>query len=144
MQTFAEFVAESFHSEVSLNWNQTRPHLVTATFAVDGIKVVVTFEQRQESPAWDVVFEVAHSDSIATVHSSFEIFDGVLQAVTQFVEVRQPHLLVLAIKPTSPTRDKLANIYRTYLRRESATLETLGYQLDSSQPCGPTLRRALS
>jgi len=140
MQTFAEFVAESFHSEVCLNWNLTRISLVTATFAVDGIKVVVTFEQRQDSPAWYVVFEVEQSDSTATAHSSFEIFNGVLQAVTEFVEVRQPDLLVFATK-----KDKLANIYQTYLRRESATLETLGYQLEGPQRVDPyiefTLRR---
>jgi hypothetical protein len=142
MQTFAEFVAESFHSEVSLNWDLARINLVTATFAVDEIKVVVTFEQRKDSPAWYVVFEVEQSDSTATatVHSSFEILDGVLQAVTEFVGVRQPELLVFATK-----KDKLANIYRTYLRRESATLETLGYQLEGPQRVDPymqfTLRR---
>ncbi len=142
MQTFAEFVAESFHSEVGLNWNLTRKNLVTATFAVDGITVAVTFEQRQDSPAWYVVFEVEQSDNsaTATVHSSFEILDGVLQAVTEFVGVRQPDLLVFATK-----KDKLANIYRTYLRRESTTLETLGYQLEGPQRVDPylefTLRR---
>jgi hypothetical protein len=142
METFAEFVAESFHSEVCLNWNLTRISLVTATFAVDGIKVVVTFEQRQDSPAWYVVFEVEQSDATVTaaVHASFEILDGVLQAVTEFVEVRQPDLLVFATK-----KDKLANIYQTYLRRESATLETLGYQLEGPQRVDPyiefTLRR---
>jgi hypothetical protein len=140
MQTFAEFVAESFHSEVGLTWNLTRNNLVTATFEVDGIEVVVTFERKQDSPAWYVVFEVGQSDSTATAHSSFEMFNGVLQAVIEFVEVRQPDMLVFATK-----KDKLANIYRTYLRREAATLEKLGYQLEGPQRVDPytefTLRR---
>jgi hypothetical protein len=139
MQSFAEFVAESFRYEVSLNWNLTRTSLVTATFAVDWIKVMVTFEQRQDSPAWYTAFDVEQNDTTATVHSSFEIFNGVLQAATEFVGVRQRELLVFATE-----NDRLAKIYRTYLRRESAPLETLGYQLEYSQHGDLTLRRALS
>jgi len=43
----------------------------------------------------------------------------------QFIEGRGPETLVFATK-----RDELAGIYRTYLRRESATLEKLGYRLE--------------
>jgi hypothetical protein len=99
---------------------------------VDGIKVIVTFEQRDPNSSWHVVFEVDNTDSTATVHSSFEIFNGVFQAVEEFVEVREPDTLVFATK-----RDKLAGIYQTYLRKESATLERLGYALDGPHRVDP-------
>ena len=42
-------------------------------------------------------------------------------------------------------RDKLAGIYQTYLRKESATLEKLGYKLEGPDRVDPyvefTLRR---
>ena len=138
MQTFAEFIAESFHSEVKLNWNLAGSNHVTATFAVDEIKVVVSFEQREHRGPWHVVFEVEQSDSTAAVHSSFEIFNGVLQAVTEFVRVREPDVLVFVTK-----KDKLANIYQTYLRRESATLAKFGYTLEAPHRVDPFMEFVL-
>jgi hypothetical protein len=138
MPTFAEFVAESFHSEANLNWNLAGSNYVTATFAVDEINVVVSFEQREHNGPWHVVFEVEQSDSTAAVHSSFEIFNGVLQAVTEFVQVREPDIVVFATK-----KDKLANIYQTYLRRESATLEKLGYTLEGPHRVDPFMEFVL-
>jgi hypothetical protein len=132
MQTFAEFIAESFHSEAKLNWNLAGSKHVTATFTVDEIKVVVSFEQRERNGPWHLVFEVKQGDSTAAVHSSFEIFNGVLQAVTEFMQVREPDVLVFVTK-----KDKLANIYQTYLRRESATLEKLGYTLEGPHRVDP-------
>jgi hypothetical protein len=49
----------------------------------------------------------------------------VFQAVEEFRDVREPQGVVFATK-----RDKLAGIYQTYLRKESATLEKLGYKLE--------------
>ena len=73
-------------------------------------------------------------------YSAFSIFNGVFQAVREFVGVREPDTLVFATK-----RDELASIYQTYLRRESATLEELGYQLEGPNRVEPyvefTLRR---
>ena len=132
MQTFAEFIAESFHSEAKLNWNLARSNHVTATFTVDEIKVVVSFEQREHNGPWHVVFEVEQGDNTAAVHSSFEIFNGVLEAITEFVQVREPDVLVFATK-----KDKLANIYQTYLRRESATLKKFGYALEGPHRVDP-------
>ena len=132
MQTFSEFMAESLHSEAKLNWNLEDGDHVTATFAVDEIKVVVSFEQREHNGPWHVIFEVEPSDSTAAVHSSFEIFNGVFQAVEEFIEVREPETLVFATK-----RDKLAGIYQTYLRKESATLEKLGYKLEGPHRVDP-------
>ena len=140
MATFAEFIAESLHSEVDLIWNLSRVDHVTATFAVDGTTVVVSFERKQESSAWYAAFEVERGELTGVAQSSFEIFNGVLHAVTEFVEVRQPDLLVFASK-----NERLANIYQTYLRRESATLDKLGYVLEGPQRVDPfvefTLRR---
>jgi hypothetical protein len=85
----------------------------------------VSFEQREPNGPWHVVFEVDQSNVTAAVHSAFEIFNGVFQAVEEFLDVREPHEVVFATK-----RDKLAGIYQTYLRKESPTLEKLGYKLE--------------
>jgi hypothetical protein len=47
---------------------------------------------------WHVIFEVDRSDSTAAVHSSSEIFNGVVQAVEEFIEVREPESMVFATK----------------------------------------------
>ena len=99
MQTFAEFMAESF------------------------LKVTVSFERRAADGPWHVVFEVEQGESTEVAHSAFEIFNGVFQFVEEFVGVREPEIVVFATK-----RDKLAGIYQTYLRKESATLRELGYR----------------
>ncbi len=140
MQTFTEFMAESFNSHAKLVWDYPRRSHATATFSVDGIKVTVSFEQREATGPWHVVFEVDQSDSTAAVHSAFEIFNGVFQAVEEFIDVREPETVVFATK-----RDKLAGIYQTYLRKESATLEKLGYKLEGPHRVDPyvefTLKR---
>jgi hypothetical protein len=125
MQTFAEYMAESFNSKAALVWDYPRRSHATATFGVDGIKVIVSFEQKDVTGPWHVVFEVDQSDSTGAVHSSFEIFNGVFQAVEEFIEVREPETVVFATK-----RDKLAGIYQTYLRKESSKLDKLGYRLE--------------
>jgi hypothetical protein len=103
------------------------------------MKVVVSFEQREHDGSWHVVFEVSEqSDTTTAVHSSFEIFNGVLQSVIEFVQVREPGVLVFATK-----KDKLANIYQTYLRRESATLEKLGYKLEGPHRVDPFMEFVL-
>jgi hypothetical protein len=71
-------------------------------------------------------------------YSAFAIFNGVFQAVREFVEVRQPDALVFATK-----RDELAGIYQTDLRRESATLEELGYELEGPHRAEPYLEFTL-
>ena len=125
MQRFAEFMAESFHSSARLTWDYPRRSYATAKFSVDDIKVLVSFEQKEADGPWHVAFEVDKNDTTAAVHSAFEIFNGVFQAVEEFAEVREPETLVFATK-----RDKLAGIYQTYLRKESPTLERLGYDLE--------------
>jgi hypothetical protein len=132
MQTFAEYMAESFNSNARLVWDYPRRSHASAAFGVDGIKVIVSFEQRDTDGPWHVVFEVDQSDSTAAVHSSFEIFNGVFQAVEEFIEVREPETMVFATK-----RDKLAGIYQTYLRKESSKLDKLGYRLEGPYRVDP-------
>jgi hypothetical protein len=138
MQTFAEFMAESFDSNANLFWDYPRRSQATAKFIVDRIKVIVSFEQRDTNGPWHVVFEVDQGDSTAAVHSSFEIFNGVFQAVEEFIEVRAPETVVFATK-----RDKLAGIYQTYLRKESPTLEKLGYELEGPHRVDPYMEFVL-
>jgi hypothetical protein len=125
MQTFAEFMAESYRSNVPLTWNLAGSMQASAWFTVDAVKVVVSFEQREAKGAWHVLFEVDKGDRTEVAHSAFAIFNGVFQAVEEFVEVREPETVVFATK-----RGELAGIYQTYLRRESETLERLGYRLE--------------
>lgn len=96
-----------------------------ASFTVDSVKTTVAFEPRGTGGPWHVTFEVAKGDSTEIAHSAFAIFNGVFQAVAEFIEVREPETLVFATK-----RDELANIYQTYLRKWSARIEELGYRLD--------------
>jgi len=72
------------------------------------------------------------------VQSSFEIFNGVFQAVEEFIEVREPERMVFATK-----RDKLAGIYQTYLRKESSKLEDVGYRLEGPYRIDPYMEFVL-
>jgi hypothetical protein len=121
MQTFAEYMAESFNSNAKLVWDYPRHSHATATFGVDGIQVIVSFEQREATGPWHVVFEVDQSDSTAAVHSSFEIFNGVFQAVEEFIEVREPETMVFATK-----RDKLAGKAWLQARRPASSRSIYG------------------
>jgi hypothetical protein len=122
---FAEFMAESYRSNVLLTWNLASQRCATASFVVDSVKVVVSFVQRDANEPWHVAFEVDKGERTEIAHTAFALFNGVFQAVEDFVGVREPETLVFATK-----KDSLVGIYQTYLRRESATLESLGYRLD--------------
>jgi hypothetical protein len=65
-------------------------------------------------------------------YAAFSIFNGVFQAVREFVGVRELDTLVFATK-----RDGLASIYQTYLQRESPTLAQLGYHLEGPNRVEP-------
>lgn len=129
---FAEFMAESYRSNVLLTWNLASQWRATASFTVDSVKVVVSFEQREANGPWHVVFEVDKGERTEIAHTAFALFNGVFQAVEEFVGVREPETVVFATK-----RDSLAGIYQTYLRRESATLEKHGYRLEGPQHVEP-------
>ncbi len=100
----------------------------------------MNFEERETDGPWYVVFEVTQAPATAVAHSAFEIFNGVFQAVEEFLAVREPDLLIFATK-----HDRLADIYRTYLRKEASTIQKLGYNLEGPHRIDPfmefTLRR---
>src|SRR5258708_4554041 len=98
MQSFAEYMAESFNSHSRLVWDYPRHSHATATLSVDENKVTVSFEQRDSDGPWHVVFEVDQGDSTSAVYSAFEIFNGVFQAVEEFIKIRQPDTVVFATK----------------------------------------------
>jgi hypothetical protein len=125
MQTFAEFMAESFESSVPLRWDHARASVVPARFSVDSVTVTVNFERRRADGPWHVVFEVDRGQGTELVYSAFAIFNGVFQAVEEFISVREPETVVFATK-----RDDLAGIYRSYLRKEARKLAELGYRLE--------------
>jgi hypothetical protein len=134
MQSLAEFMAESFNSNVQLTWDLSGVSRAVASFTVDSVKATVAFERRGTGGPWHVTFEVAKGDRTEIAHSAFAIFNGAFQAVAEFIEVREPEILVFATK-----RDELANIYQTYLRKWSARIEKLGYRLDAPIGSIPTL-----
>jgi hypothetical protein len=141
MPGFAEFIAESFHSEACVTWKlQSTSHAI-ASFIVNGVAAEVSFEQREPGGPWPVAFTVARVEPAErAVVSAFRIFNGVFQAVREFIETRQPEIVVFISKD-----EDLAGIYETYLRRERSAIETLGYRLEGPDRVDPytqfTLRR---
>jgi hypothetical protein len=140
MQSFAEFAAENFHSEVLLNWKLVGTTHAIAAFSAKTLKVEVSFEQREENGPWHVGFEVLQGESEERTTVAFRIFNGVFQAVREFVETQEPEIVVFISK-----NDDVERIYETYLRREKASLEALGYRLEGPDRVEPyaqfTLRR---
>ncbi|MBC7926984.1 MAG: hypothetical protein H7039_15150, partial [Bryobacteraceae bacterium] len=95
---FAEFIAENYESAVDLYWDYAREGLVTARFGVkDGTAVTVTFESFAEA-GWRTGFIVEKGDVAQVVFSAFAIFNGVMQALAEFLAVRQPQIVVLVSK----------------------------------------------
>jgi hypothetical protein len=131
MQTFAEFMAESYRSNVPLTWNLAGRNHATPSFAIDSVKMIVSFEQRETNGPWRVLFEVDKGDKTEVACLAFSIFNGVFQAVEEFVGVREPETILFATK-----REELA-VHHTYLRRESVTLEQLGYRLEGPEYVEP-------
>jgi hypothetical protein len=126
MAAFSDVIAENFFSETELIWETASPKQARARFSIDDVSVFVHFEQRETPGAWYVSFDVDAAKPEDTLYLSWHIFNGVFQAAEEFASVRQPDSLILVAK-----RDKLASIYETYLRREAARLQELGYVLTS-------------
>lgn len=142
MQQFAEFIAESFYSEVPLNWKLKSPTHAAATFAVKTVLVEVSFEQREHNGPWHVAFNTLTGELLDRTNMTlaFRIFNGVFQAVREFIETREPAAVVFISKD-----EDLGGIYQTYLRREKVAIEELGYKLEGPRRIAPytefTLRR---
>jgi hypothetical protein len=127
---FAELIAESFYSMADITWDlvSSRAGLVVAHFRLNDIEVEVRFEERGQ---WTVSFEVLRGASKA-IYTAFHIFNGVFQAVEEFLETRNPGILVFATK-----RQELADIYELYLRREQGRIAALGYRLEPVSKVDP-------
>ncbi len=140
MASFAEFIAENFHSEVDLIWKLIGTTHAVAAFSVRSLRVEVSFEQRETNGPWHVAFNVIAGGAKEGAHSAFRIFNGVFQAVREFVETREPEVVVFISKD-----EDVAGIYRTYLRREQSAIEALGYVIEGPHQVDPytefTLRR---
>jgi hypothetical protein len=140
MATFAEYIAENFHSEVQLIWKLISATHAVATFDVRTLHVEVSFEQREPNGPWHVAFNVVAGDPAERTASAFRVFNGVFQAVREFVETRQPEIVVFISKD-----EDVAGIYSTYLRREKPAIEALGYLIEGPHRVDPytefTLRR---
>ncbi len=122
---FAETVAESFQSTVILRWSESTGHAV-ATFSIKSLVVEVDFEQRSHDGPWRVAFAVVreHDNGQSNIALAFRVFNGVFQAVREFMETRQPEMLVFGAE-----YDDVATIYDTYLRRDRSIMEDVGYEL---------------
>ena len=134
MQAFAELIAESFQSEVYVTWKLHSTTHVIASFAVKSIAVEVNFEQREDRELWHVSFNTVHVDLAdrTNITSAFRIFNGVFQAVREFVEVREPEMMIFVAKD-----EDLASIYEVYLRRERSSIEELGYRIEEPHTVAP-------
>jgi hypothetical protein len=140
LQSFAEFVAESFYSEVPLIWKLKSTTNAPAMFSAGTVSVEVSFEQREPKGSWHVGFNVVRGEAAERTLLAFRIFNGVFQAVREFIETREPDSVVFIAKD-----EDLASIYHTYLRREKAAIEELGYVIEAPNRVEPytefTLRR---
>jgi len=96
------------------------------------VRITVSFELRETDGPWYAAFSVGGISIESGVHKAFDIFNGVIQAIEEFLSVRQPQSLVIAAKDP-----QLGRIYDTYLRREATTIEGLGYRLASSEKVAP-------
>jgi hypothetical protein len=140
MASFAEYIAEHFHSEVELIWELVSSTHPVAAFTIRTLRVEVSFEQREPNGPWHVAFNVLAGDPAERTLSAFRIFNGVFQAVREFVETREPEIVVFISKD-----EDVAGIYQIYLRREKDAIEALGYAVEGPHRVDPyaefTLRR---
>ena len=93
---FAETVAEFFQSTATLRWRTESTVHTVATFAVKSLEVDVDFEQRSHDGPWHVGFNVGGGEPVDQMNMAlaFRIFNGVFQAVREFMERREPEMLV--------------------------------------------------
>jgi hypothetical protein len=138
MATFAEEIAESFESVAELKWKVISSSHATATFEVGNAAFEVSFEQREPAGPWHVGFSMQRG--MIQPWQAFRTFNGVFQAVGEFVETREPERVAFISKD-----EDLESVYATYLRRHQPKMESLGYKLEGPHKIDPyteyTLRR---
>jgi hypothetical protein len=125
-RSFADFAAAALVVEVDLNWRLlSATHAIAAFDAGIAVTVEVSFERREPDGPWHAGFRVISRNPAESTIKAFRIFNGVLQAVREFIETRQPELLIITAKDPD-----LADVYAAYLRRESERIVQLGYAID--------------
>ena len=134
MQTFADIIAESFHSEVEVIWKLKSATHAIAAFNVKSIAVEVGFEQREQCGPWHVGFNSAQGEVADRTNMTlaFPIFNGVFQALREFIDTREPEAVVFIAKD-----EDLATVYEAYLRREKNRIEEIGYELEGPHRVDP-------
>jgi hypothetical protein len=80
---------------VDLYWDNARRGYASARFGVQEVAVTVAFEQMESDSPWRVGFTAERGEPTQVVLSAFEIFNGVMQAVQEFLDIRQPDAIVL-------------------------------------------------
>ena len=142
MQTFADVIAESFYSEVKMTWKLNSTMHAVAAFTVRSIAVEVDFEQREQREPWHAGFNTVQGEVADRTNMTlaFPIFNGVFQALREFIDTREPEAVVFIAKD-----EDLASVYEAYLRREKNSIEEIGYKLEGPHRVDPctewTLRR---
>lgn len=105
-----------------MTWTYPDTTKAIANFTENAVAVQVSIEQHDHR--WQVAFSV---EGIANevAYSALKILDGVFDAVTDFLAVREPQTVVF-----STDRQDLAQIYETYLIKEAKRFANLGYRVD--------------
>jgi hypothetical protein len=106
-------------------WSYPDPTKATARFDAGLVNVVVSFDQQIQT--WKATFEVEGAAN-EVAYSALKIFEGVFHAVTQFLAVREPQTVIF-----STDHEDLAEVYQTYLLKESKKFARLGYRLDGQR-----------
>lgn len=105
---------------------------VRARFLVNNVHAQITFSKVSKQE-WQVSIEVkADLPATEIVRSSIRVLSGVFQGVREFLEVRQPEVLLFGSK-----YEELSDLYETYLQRGGTVLAELGYEVDKASRVGP-------
>lgn len=124
MSDLAEAILDTFHSDISLIWDARGTSRATATFEIDGSLVDVAFRETAPND-WYVSYVVGATTSKSAMEclSDFlRIVVGVLQAVREFLEIRQPVYLCIAAE-----NGDLCELFEAYLGRQDTDLNRMGY-----------------
>ena len=125
-----------------INWSVDPQTGIIASFSIESVAVQVTFEQA-EAGVWTVSFAILEPEGEQTLTLAFHIFNGVMVAIREFLELRDPIALVLHAHD-----EGLADAYDVYLQREQSQLAVVGYQVETPERMMPLtefrLRRVVS
>jgi hypothetical protein len=125
----ADSLIDVFDSNTNLIWTTEGLRKVIASFEHENAHIKTTFGKISDDE-WRVGFK---SDRNPTLAAAIRLFSGVFQAVTEFLEVRQPMTLLFA----SEAQD-LGELYDEYLKRQDTTLAQMGYEMDQVQAAALT------